>query len=57
MWIRWAWLKAKQKLGESMCSIIGHRLPWYHPQQVACECTRCKWIIERDGVTVAHAPL
>ncbi len=55
--ISWFYLKAKGALAEAVCAVIGHRLPWHHPQQTRCECTRCKWIIERDGTTVFSGPL
>lgn len=55
-WIEWGWLKINRAVCKSVCDVIGHRLRWYHPQQAATECRRCKWIIDRDG-EVASGPL
>jgi len=56
--IRWLWLLGRQRLREMACQALGrHRLNWYHPQQDGCECSRCKWIIGRDGVSIISGPL
>jgi hypothetical protein len=55
--MRWMLMKMVEKLREAVCAVMGHRLRWFHEQQKGCECARCKWIIDRDGVTVVHGPM
>lgn len=36
-----------------ICFLVGHRVDFKHPQQEACECSRCRWLIGHFGEIVA----
>lgn len=35
-----------------LCFFLGHVTRFRHPQQIGCECERCKYIVDRHGYVV-----
>lgn len=45
-----------ETLRRGVCWLIGHRLAWKHPQQEACFCPRCAFIVDRHGESHEYRP-